>query len=213
MKYTVNGQMVGYYQCYCTPLVGISNFWHAWTVPGVKICQKYVNDGFGGSMATLPSGILNAILTNLGAKIILTLIVKVRFHSRHKQTHITVITISVMSYLSMGLLVMKRYKETDSHLFLPPDFTPAWLIFYGSVFHTQMILSNFMQYLSPCIKIISRRGCCCCRRKNYRANTHNNGVFSMERRYATILTTSFICFNYGFALPVLFVVASLVFLV
>lgn len=163
-------------------------------------------------MATLPSGILNAILTNIGAKIILAVIPKVRFHSRHKQTHITVITIFIMSYLSMGILVMKRYWEPDSSYYLPFDFTPAWLLFYGSVFRTQMIMSNYMQYLAPCFKIMFKRGCCCCRRKNYMANTHNNGEFSMERRYATILTTSFICFNYGFALPMLFITASVIFL-
>ena len=35
----------------------------------------------------------------------------------------------------------------------------------------------------------------------------------MERRYASILTTAFICFNYGFAVPSLFIVASAMFFV
>lgn len=46
------------------------NIWEAWTVPEYSICKKYVRDGMGASLATAPSGILNAILTNLGAKII-----------------------------------------------------------------------------------------------------------------------------------------------
>ena len=69
-----------------------------------------------------------------------------------------------------------------------------------------------MPYLGPVIKILIRRGCCCCRRKDYKSRTHMNAEFSMERRYATILTTCFICFNYGFAIPMLFIVASCVLL-
>jgi len=212
-QYIKAGEMVGYYQCYCNSRVGLGNIWQVWTQDDLLICKAFVKDGMGGSLATIPSGIMNAILTNVGAIIILKLIPLVRFHSRHKENHITVITIFVMSYLSMGILVMKRYWSGSSHFYLPPDFTPAWLLFYGKVFRTQMLLSNLMQYVGPCLKIIFKRGCCCCRRKNYRANTHNNSEFSMNRRYATILTTSFICFNYGFAIPMLFIVASLVFFI
>lgn len=92
----------------------------------------------------MPSGILNAILTNIGAAIIQKFVLKIRFHSRHKQTIITTLTIFVMSYLSMGILVMKRYWDSNSHNYLPPDFTPSWLLFYGSMFRTQLILSNMM---------------------------------------------------------------------
>jgi hypothetical protein len=165
----------------------------------------------GGQLVTVPSGVLNAILTNIGALIIMKLVPKIRFHSRHKQNIITVLSIFVMSYLSMGILVMKRYWDSDSHNYFPPDFTPAWLLFYGKMFRTQMILSNFMPYLGPALKILFRRGCCCCRRKDYKSRTHMNVEFSMERRYATILTTCFICFNYGFAIPMLFIYAACVF--
>lgn len=78
---------------------------------------------------------------------------------------------------------------------------------------TQMITTNLLQYIGPVLRIMFKRCCCCCKRKNYKPNTHLNSEFSMERRYATILTTVFICFNYGFAIPALFLVASFVFLI
>jgi hypothetical protein len=75
-----------------------------------------------------------------------------------------------------------------------------------------MILSNIMPYLGPMIKVLSRRGCCCCRRKSYDPKTHLNEEFPLERRYASILTTVFIVFTYGIAMPALFIVASGIFI-
>lgn len=95
---------------------------------------------------------------------------------------------------------------------MPEDFTPGWLLFYGKLINTSMILSNLMPYLAPILTIIYRRGCCCCRRKNYKPNTPNNEEFPIERRYASILATVFTCFTYGVAIPMLFISASLVML-
>jgi hypothetical protein len=80
------------------------------------------------------------------------------------------------------------------------------------MFRTQLIMFNFLPYLGPALTILWRRGICCCRRKNYKPNTHLNSEFSMERRYATILTSSFMCFQFGFAIPMLFVLTSIIFL-
>jgi len=68
-----------------------------------------------------------------------------------------------------------------------------------------MILSNLMPYLGICVKIAKRRCCCCCKRKNYKPNTHLNPEFPIERRYASLIATSFICFSYGLAMPVMFI--------
>jgi hypothetical protein len=58
-----------------------------------------------------------------------------------------------------------------------------------------------------------RRGFCCCKRKNYKPRTHFNEEFPINRRYAFVLKTLFICFTYGFAIPMLFLVAFLVLMV
>lgn len=70
-----------------------------------------------------------------------------------------------------------------------------------------MFMSNMMPYLGPSIKILCRRGCCCCKRQRYRPRTHLNEEYPMVRRYAFILKTMFTCFTYGFAIPMLWIVA------
>lgn len=70
-----------------------------------------------------------------------------------------------------------------------------------------------MPYLGPTIKIFKRRCCCCCRRKDYKLDKHLNPEFNLERRYGAVLATIFTCFTYGFMMPVLFIIATSVFLI
>jgi hypothetical protein len=113
--------------------------------------------------------------------------------------------IFLMSYYNTGLLLIIRFENKN---ILPCIFTPKWLVFYGKMIVTSLILSNFMPYLGPIIKSVVRRGCFCC--KKSKIKTHLNEDFPMVKRYAAILKTVFICFTYGFAIPMLFVVAFFV---
>jgi len=153
---------------------------------------------------------MNGLLTNIGAALIIKIVPLIRFHSRHKQIHTTVLSIFILSYMNMGLLVLKRYLN---YSYNPPNLTPMWLLYYGKSITTSLVVSNMLPYIGPLFKIIYRRGCCCCRRKNYKPSTHLNPEFSMERKYASMITTVFICFTYGFAIPSLFIVASVVLLI
>lgn len=74
-----------------------------------------------------------------------------------------------------------------------------------------MLMSNFMPYLGPSIKLLIRRGCCCCKRKGYRIQKNLNPEYQVERRYGTLLTTFYTCFTYGFMIPDIFIFASFVF--
>ena len=56
--------------------------------------------GVGGTIMTIPSGVLNAILTNLGAYSIKLLIPYIRFHSTHKRIIATVISIYIISFIN-----------------------------------------------------------------------------------------------------------------
>lgn len=178
-----------------------------WTDPELAICEEYVVRGLGGNMVSLPCGLTNSIMTNIGAVIIMKLVHKIRFFSHHKKIHVTVISIFIMSYINAGVLPMYRL---EAHSWMPADFTVNWLMFYSKMIKTSMILSNLMPYAGPLIKIAKRRCCCCCKRKGYRANTHLNEEFPIERRYASILTTVMICLTYGVAMPGLFLVASVI---
>jgi hypothetical protein len=161
-------------------------------------------------MVSMPLGILNAVLVNVGCVLVLKVIPIIKFKIRHYQQYVSVFVIFLFSYFSLGLMIMKRYYQEGNHR-VPPDFTRDWLQFYGQILTVQMMMSNLLQYIGPVIKVLIRRGCCCCVRKNYKLNKNNNSVFSFERRYGTLITTVFTCFTYGLAIPTLFLTASVVF--
>ena len=163
-------------------------------------------------MLSIPLGILNAIMVNVGTILVLKIIPLVKFKRRHIAQYVTVFIIFVFSYFSLGILIMKRYFDRG-HTYIPPDFTRLWIVFYGNTLTTQMIMSNLLQYIAPSLKILFRRGCCCCKRKNYKINKNSNPLFPIERRYGNLITTLFVCFTYGLALPSLFITSLFVFLI
>jgi hypothetical protein len=210
-NYIEKGQSTGFYQCYCTQQISKTNFWQAWSNPNLEICQQYVLSGFGGHLVTLPCGILNAIMVNVGALLVIKLAPMIKFHSRHIQQHVTTMFVFFFTYLSLGILVLTRYNVKFGAERLPGDFTTPWLIFYSRIISTQMIVSNLLPYAGPLIKYYKRMCCCCCKRK-LRLDKHKNPEFNLERRYGTVLATIFTCFTYGFMMPTLFVIATFVFL-
>lgn len=156
-------------------------------------------------MVSMPCGITNAIMTNVGAILIMKLATKIKFFSHHKKIHCTVISIFIMSYINQGILPMYRLQGRE---WMPKDFTNLWVEFYSSMIKTSMILSNLMPYIGILIKIAVKRCCCCCKRKSYKPNTHLNPEFPLERRYASLLTLVMISLTYGVCIPGLFIVAS-----
>lgn len=108
-------------------------------------------------------------------------------------------------------MILERFWQRDGAHYLPPDFTPQWLLFYGKMIRTQMVISNFMPYVGVGLKILFKRGCCCCKRKDYKIKKSKNPEFQLEKRYGQMLTTFFTCFTYGFMMPDIFAVAGTVF--
>lgn len=51
-------------------------------------------------MLTMPCGIANAILTNVGAAIIVKLVINIRFKSTQTQNYVTLVTVFLFSYYS-----------------------------------------------------------------------------------------------------------------
>lgn len=70
--------MIGIYQCYCETNASFNDFWSP-----ESLCFNFVAQGFGGKMLTIPSGILNGILTNLGAGLLDFFASLIGFHSTH----------------------------------------------------------------------------------------------------------------------------------
>jgi len=50
---------------------------------------------------------------------------------------------------------------------------------------------------------------CCC--KNNEIEKKYTSVFVFERKYAALLTTAFCAFTFGFAMPMLFAIATICF--
>ena len=119
------GQATGVYQCYCIDKVGITNFWQVWSDTDVAVCGKYAADFFGGTMVSVPLGILNAAVVNIGCFLVAKLIPKLKFKSRHHQSITTVIVIFAFTYFSLGLMILKRYYLVNPHI--PPNFSKEWI--------------------------------------------------------------------------------------
>ena len=139
----------------------MTSFYTIWTNPENDICGTYAVRGFGGSMVSMPCGITNSIMTNIGAVILMKLVNKVKFKSNHQKVHFSVISIAIMTYFNAGILPMYRLPGSS---WMPPDFTAGWVLFYSDMLRTSMILSNVMPYIGNIIKFLKNRCCCCCKR-------------------------------------------------
>lgn len=69
---------------------------------------------------TIPIGVLNAILANLGTILIKRFVPYIKFKSHHKESHFIMFSIFLISYLSMGLNLMIVDDSLDTTI--PPDF-------------------------------------------------------------------------------------------
>ena len=61
-------------------------------------------------MVTMPCGITNAVMTNVGAIILMKLSNMIKFNNYHYKVQVTVFSIFVMSYMNMGVLPMVRFE-------------------------------------------------------------------------------------------------------
>lgn len=93
--------------------------------PNLEICGEYVAHLDGGSLVTLPSGIVSGILTNIGAVLIIKIIPKIGFHSYHVQSHVMMLSIFIMSYIIVCFLPTYRiyaYKKG----YIPNSLNAVW---------------------------------------------------------------------------------------
>lgn len=169
--------------------------------PTLAICGEYVKMLDGGSLVTLPSGIINGMLTNLGAVLIFKVIPKIGFHSYHIQTHATMLSIFVLSYIIVCFLFIIRYYKKG---YVPDSLNAVWYEVYGKMIATGMLVSSFMPYASVIINLISR----CCKKKS---DSKYEQEYNMIRKYASLLTTAYTTFTFGFSMPILFTLATLSF--
>jgi hypothetical protein len=86
----------------------------------------------------------------------------------------------------------------------PAGLSKNWFEIYGNCIFSGVFVSSFMPYAAPMIGIILKK----CGNKTLKPSG-----FDMDRKYANMLTTMFVAFAYGFAIPLLFFAAGISFLV
>lgn len=161
----------------------------------------------GGTIVSLPCGITNSIMTNVGVLLITKFVNRLHLASKNQESLLLIFSIFIMAYTNAAILPLRRFKNAK---WMPADFTSNWLLFYSKMIVTSLLLSNLMPYMGPLVSILKRRGCLCCKRKNYKPNTCKNKAYPLEQRYASVLTTVMISFTYGASMPSLFVFSACV---
>lgn len=96
----------------------------------MKICGAFLKNLDGGNLVTIPSGILNGMLTNIGAALIMKIIPRIGFHSKHVQIHATMFSIFILSYINVAILPMMRIVKKG---YIPDSLNAAWYDVYGKL--------------------------------------------------------------------------------
>lgn len=60
-------------------------------------------------MVSMPCGITNSIMTNVGAILLMKTSQLIRFKSYHLKVHVTVISIWLVAFFNVGLLPLFRF--------------------------------------------------------------------------------------------------------
>ena len=94
-------------------------------------------------------GILNAFFSNLGAYIVNKGVRKLRLRSKHIEDHTAVFLMYLLMYLNAGLMPLIPLETPKKIHFIPFPFTTQFLLYFGSMIGTAMVLSNMAPYFSP----------------------------------------------------------------
>ena len=65
----------------------------------------------GGNLARIPSGIVTAILVNIGAVLIQKTSVFLRFRNKHVVSSFELIAIFLLTYYNMGIAILQTFKN------------------------------------------------------------------------------------------------------
>jgi hypothetical protein len=196
-NYLPHSETTGVYSCYCQANIGLTSFWKVWQDPQLEICKDYLSAMVGGSLMTVPLGILNGILTKLIGFISILLLKKIGFHSRASERTTTVVMVSFASYIMMAVLPLVQFYYDYN---VPKKYSPEWVRFFGKLIYMSMITQHLLPYIGTFLTVWKVRGCCCCKDSSFKRQQ----VYSAEQRYISLLTLIFVTWTYGFSIPFLF---------
>ena len=64
-------------------------------------------------MLTIPSGIIIAILTNIGAALTALMVDQIKFHSINKRNSVIVLTVFAIAYINSSLMLLVRFTQLE----------------------------------------------------------------------------------------------------
>ena len=164
------------------------------------ICDDYVLSLNGGTAAQTVQGAFNAIANNMGAFLIQKWVPRIGFHNRQIEIQVQVICIVFLCYYVIAVLplvsLVKRY-------YLPPPLSTLWYNVYGSMIISSLIVTSFLPYVGIILNWFFN-----CLMKKPPSDQYIN-TYRTVRKHAHLVTISFIVFTYGFAMPILFLVATI----
>lgn len=188
---------------------------------------------WGFTVAELVS--ISVTLVNMIIRTINIYLIKlVGYHSTSRETSVITETIFLATFLNTAwVLLLGNANLQSSHLkFIPldgayVDMTQGWYLDIGPALVSTMVINSVYVYCDFAIawgtkwlfRSLDQGGCCCCKKRVTKlttiqayVNLYSGPPHSMNYKYSLILTTVFVTFMFGLALPLLFPIAAFTFL-
>ena len=200
-NYLPKAQTTGIYQCYCKGKVSLLTSWKLLfdSQNDLSICKNYLLSFNGGKDATTAQGVLNAILNNAGIIMITKIVPKIGYNDLNIQVTVQIISIVVLCYYNIVVLPNMNLIYNS---FVPRRLSAKWFEVYGKMVVMSLLITSFLPYMGILLNLIVNGVRC------KKASDQYTKQYRMIRKNANILTTSFICFTYGFSMPILFLIGT-----
>lgn len=222
----------GTYQCFCALYRDNATF--AGEIGETDMCKEYRYSLFGGYLITEGISFLITIVNMIIRTLNIFLIMKVGYHLYSEETAIVTHTIFVATFINTGfVLLLGNANLNYTALWWFPgfngeytDMTENWYLDIGPALISTMLFNSVYVYIDfgmgigmkILFRCLDKGGICCCKKRKTKLTTiqgyiqlYSGPEHSMNYKYALILSTIFITFMFGLAMPLLFPIAAFTF--
>lgn len=201
------------------------------------LCHEYRRSMQGGYFITEAVSIAITIVNMIIRTFNIFVVTKIGYWTLSKQTSMIVNTIFIATFINTALVLLfgnANFSGTCLH-FWPftmfngayTNMTQNWYLDIGPALISTMIFNSVYVYMDFAntfmtlflMRALDQGGCLCCKKRKTKKTTiqsyinlYSGPPHSMNYKYSLILSTTFITFMYGVALPLLFPIAAFTFL-
>lgn len=186
-KFEYVSGMTGIYQCYCNQKTFIVTLFQGTS----SQCWQYFIDYLGGGAIYVKiMGVAIGIINNISFFTIRALATRIKFRSIVVRDRFIFVTLFLISYANSALFATDKRNEMEY-------LSIQWYSLFADMILVAVITTNLLPYLGVLIDLTIFK--CCKKEKRSRK------YFQFERKNAQILSTIFVCFTYGYGLPLIFI--------